>query len=69
MRFLHISCPAAVLQTFEGFTADICRWDRPAANKISENVIKKITTSSYVDAVSALWLKHCTATEENADFV
>lgn len=42
---------------------------RSAANKISENVIKKITTSSYVDAVSALWLKHCTATEENADFV
>lgn len=41
VRFLHISCPAAVLQTFEGFTADICRWDRPAANKISENVIKK----------------------------
>lgn len=69
VRFLHISCPAAVLQTFEGFTADICRWDRPTANKISENVIKKITTSSYVDAVSALWLKHCTATEENADFV
>lgn len=42
---------------------------RSAANKISENVIKKITTSSCVDAVSALWPKHCTATEENADFV
>lgn len=72
VRFLHISCPAAVLQTFEGFAADICRWDRPAfvqQIKYLKMLLKKITTSSCVDAVSALWLKHCTATEENADFV
>lgn len=51
VRFLHIICPAAVLQTFEGFAADICRWDRPAFVQQQIKYLKMLLKKSQLPLV------------------